>query len=397
MSKAVGTVLGIVGLVIIAIALYAICKKRKKARNYEDPPLAQAIWETKSPEQGYDELKVVKEASEGTFMYDELALATKGFAKENLIGEGGLGYVHKGVLPNGKSIAVKTLKEGGPNGLEAFKSESEAIARVHHRHLVLLLGFCVYGGKRMLVYEFVPNYNLEHHLHGKGVPPMSWSRRIQIAIGIAKGLTYLHEDCDPRIVHRNIKAANVLIDESFEAKVADFGLAKVVSDNNTHVSTCVMGTLGYLAPEYASSGKLTEKSDVFSFGVMLLELLTGKRPMDLSHALDDTLVDWARPLLNRGLEDGNFRELVDAFLERNYDNQQVARIAACAAASIRHSPKKRPTMRQILLALEGNASEEDLMDAEKPGNDIIHSDEWAILNPFERESDNQKDNTTSNP
>ncbi|XP_054824515.1 proline-rich receptor-like protein kinase PERK4 isoform X1 [Prosopis cineraria] len=383
MSKAVGPVLGIAAIVIIAIAFRVICtsKKRKKAQNYEDPHLAaaqggendnnaQPSERQKGSEQGCDELKVVKEVSEGTFTYEELALATKGFAKGNLIGEGGLGYVHKGVLPNGKTIAVKTLKEGGSHGLEPFQSESEAIARVHHRHLVLLLGFCISREKRMLVYEFVPCYNLEHHLHGKGVPLVSWPRRMQIAVGIARGLTYLHEDCDPRIVHRNIKAANVLIDESFEAKVADFGLSKVISDNNTHVSTRVMGGLGYLAPEYASTGKLTEKSDVFSFGVLLLEILTGKRPMDLSHALDDTLVDLARPLLNRGLEDGNLGELVDAFLEGNYDHQQVARVAACAAASIRHSPKKRPNMRQILLALEGNASSEDLIDAGIPPHDF---------------------------
>ncbi|KAI9089213.1 hypothetical protein K1719_029492 [Acacia pycnantha] len=385
MSQGVGTVLGIGALVVIAIAFYVIYttkKKREKAPNHEDPPLAQQggrnYNNAKESErqsqisqgQGYDESRVVKEVSEGTILYDELALATNGFVRENLIGEGGLGYVHKGVLPNGKAIAVRTLKEGGPLGVEAFKSESDDIARVHHRHLVLLLGFCIYRGKRMLVYEFVPNSNLEHHLHGKGVPPLSWSHRMQIAIGIAKGLTYLHEDCDPSIVHRNIKAANILIDESFEAKVADFGMSKVISDNNTHVSTRVMGTLGYLAPEYASSGKLTEKSDVFSFGVLLLEILTGKRPMNLSHALDDTLVDLARPLLNRGLENGNFRELVDAFLEGRYDNQEVARMAACAAASIRHSPKKRPTMRQILLALEGNASSDDLIDADQWLNQI---------------------------
>lgn len=304
----------------------------------------------------------------GTFTYEELAAATNGFSDDNLIGQGGFGYVHKGVLPNGKEVAVKSLKSGSGQGEREFQAEIEIISRVHHRHLVSLVGYSIAGGQRMLVYEFIPNKTLEHHLHGKGVPTMDWPTRMRIAIGSSKGLAYLHEDCHPRIIHRDIKGANVLIDDSFEAKVADFGLAKLTTDNNTHVSTRVMGTFGYLAPEYASSGKLTEKSDVFSFGVMLLEILTGKRPVDLSSAMDDSLVDWARPLLTRGLEeDGNFGELVDPFLEGNYNQNEMVRMAACAAASIRHSAKKRPKMSQIVRALEGDVSLDDLKDGARPG------------------------------
>ncbi|XP_058736100.1 proline-rich receptor-like protein kinase PERK4 isoform X1 [Vicia villosa] len=299
----------------------------------------------------------------GTFSYEELASATKGFANENIIGQGGFGYVHKGILPNGKEIAVKSLKSGSGQGEREFQAEIDIISRVHHRHLVSLVGYCVCGGQRMLVYEFVPNQTLEHHLHGKGVPTMDWPTRMKIALGSARGLAYLHEDCSPRIIHRDIKASNVLIDDSFEAKVADFGLAKLTTDTNTHVSTRVMGTFGYMAPEYASSGKLTEKSDVFSFGVMLLELLTGKRPLDLSNAMDESLVDWARPLLSQALEeDGNFAELVDPFLEGNYNNQEMIRLAACASSSIRHSAKKRSKMSQIVRALEGDVSLEDLKE-----------------------------------
>ncbi|KAK2411138.1 Proline-rich receptor-like protein kinase perk4 [Trifolium repens] len=299
----------------------------------------------------------------GTFTYEELASATKGFANENIIGQGGFGYVHKGILPNGKEVAVKSLKSGSGQGEREFQAEIDIISRVHHRHLVSLVGYCVSGGQRMLVYEFVPNKTLEHHLHGKGVPTMDWPTRMKIALGSAKGLAYLHEDCSPRIIHRDIKAANVLIDDSFEAKVADFGLAKLTTDTNTHVSTRVMGTFGYMAPEYASSGKLTEKSDVFSFGVMLLELLTGKRPLDLTNAMDESLVDWARPLLSQALEeDGNFSELVDPFLEGNYNHQEMIRLAACASSSIRHSAKKRSKMSQIVRALEGDVSLEDLKE-----------------------------------
>ena len=310
----------------------------------------------------------------GTFTYEELAAATDGFTDSNLIGQGGFGYVHKGILPSGKEIAVKSLKSGSGQGEREFQAEIDIISRVHHRHLVSLVGYCISGGQRMLVYEFIPNETLEYHLHGKGRPTMDWPTRMRIAIGSAKGLAYLHEDCHPRIIHRDIKAANVLIDDSFEAKVADFGLAKLTTDNNTHVSTRVMGTFGYLAPEYASSGKLTEKSDVFSFGVMLLELITGKRPVDATNAMDDSLVDWARPLLNRGLEeDGNFGELVDPFLEGNYNPQELARMAACAAASIRHSAKKRSKMSQIVRTLEGDVSLDDLKEGMKAGGLPAHT------------------------
>ncbi|AES94933.1 putative protein kinase RLK-Pelle-PERK-1 family [Medicago truncatula] len=327
----------------------------------------------------------------GTFTYEELAAATDGFIDSNLIGQGGFGYVHKGVLPSGKEIAVKSLKSGSGQGEREFQAEIDIISRVHHRHLVSLVGYCISGGQRMLVYEFISNNTLEYHLHGKGRPTMDWPTRMRIAIGSAKGLAYLHEDCHPRIIHRDIKAANVLIDDSFEAKVADFGLAKLTSDNNTHVSTRVMGTFGYLAPEYASSGKLTEKSDVFSFGVMLLELVTGKRPVDASITMDDSLVDWARPLLTRGLEeDGNFSELVDPFLEGNYDPQELARMAACAAASIRHSARKRSKMSQIVRTLEGDVSLDDLKEAIKPGHTTVNTSSGSEYDTVQYNSDMQK-------
>jgi hypothetical protein len=159
----------------------------------------------------------------------------------------------------------------------------------------------------------------------------------------------MHEG-HPRIIHRDIKSANILLDNNFQAKVADFGLAKLTSDSNTHVSTRVMGTFGYLAPEYASSGKLTDKSDVFSYGVVLLELLTGRRPIDAGDArpfLDDSLVDWARPALSRALADGDYDGVADPRLRGNYDPVEMARMAASAAAAVRHSAKKRPKMSQV--------------------------------------------------
>ncbi|XBJ16010.1 hypothetical protein VPH35_007745 [Triticum aestivum] len=307
--------------------------------------------------------------SKSTFTYDELVRATDGFSDANLLGQGGFGYVHKGVLPNGKEIAVKQLKLGSGQGEREFQAEVEIISRVHHKHLVSLVGYCISGGKRLLVYEFVTNNTLEFHLHGKGRPTLEWPIRLRIALGAAKGLAYIHEDCHPKIIHRDIKSSNILLDFKFEAKVADFGLAKFTSDNNTHVSTRVMGTFGYLAPEYASSGKLTEKSDVFSFGVMLLELITGRRPVDSTQTyMDDSLVDWARPLLMRALEDGNYDELVDARLGKDFNPNEIARMIACAAACVRHSARRRPRMSQVVRALEGDVSLEDLNEGVRPGH-----------------------------
>ncbi|KAK8619145.1 hypothetical protein V6N13_133112 [Hibiscus sabdariffa] len=303
----------------------------------------------------------------GTFTYEELSAATGGFSQANLLGQGGFGFVHKGVLPSGREIAVKSLKSGSGQGEREFQAEVEIISRVHHRYLVSLVGYCIARQQRMLVYEFLPNNTLEYHLHGKDRPVMDFSTRIRIALGSAKGLAYLHEDCHPRIIHRDIKAANILLDNNFDAKVADFGLAKLSEDNYTHVSTRVMGTFGYLAPEYASSGKLTEKSDVYSFGVMLLELITGKQPVDQTNAMYDSLVDWARPLLASGLEDGDFSQLVDPRLENNYNHEDMKNMAACAAASIRHSARKRPKMSQIVRSLEGNSSLDDLDEGGKSG------------------------------
>ncbi|KAK6150913.1 hypothetical protein DH2020_015845 [Rehmannia glutinosa] len=274
------------------------------------------------------------------FTYEELAAATGRFSPANLLGQGGFGLVHKGVLPNGREVAVKSLKSGSGQGEREFQAEVEIISRVHHRYLVSLVGYCIAGEQRMLVYEYVPNKTLEFHLHGH-----------------------------PRIIHRDIKAANILLDSNFEAKVADFGLAKLSSDNFTHVSTRVMGTFGYLAPEYAASGKLTEKSDVFSFGVMLLELITGRRPVDPTNKTMDSLslVDWARPLSARALETGDYSGLVDRRLEDNYVPHEMARMIACAAACIRHSAKRRPRMSQIVRALDGDSSLEDLNEGVKPG------------------------------
>ncbi|KAL0430365.1 UNVERIFIED_CONTAM: Proline-rich receptor-like protein kinase PERK8 [Sesamum radiatum] len=313
-------------------------------------------------------------ASRSWFTYEELSGATNGFSANNLLGEGGFGCVYKGVLGDGRQVAVKQLKAGGGQGEREFRAEVEIISRIHHRHLVSLVGYCISENQRLLVYDYVPNNTLHYHLHGKGKPVMDWASRVKVAAGAARGLSYLHEDCQPRIIHRDIKSTNILLDNNFEARVADFGLAKLALelDLHTHVSTRVMGTFGYLAPEYASTGKLTEKSDVFSFGVVLLELITGRKPVDSSQPLgDESLVEWARPLLAQALETEVFGDLVDPRLENNFVESETFRMIEAAAACVRHLASKRPKMSQIVRALDSMEESADLNNGMKPGQSGI--------------------------
>ncbi|CAN6881683.1 unnamed protein product [Brassica oleracea] len=316
--------------------------------------------------------------SKELFSYEELVKATNGFSDENLLGEGGFGCVYKGALPDGRVVAVKQLKIGGGQGDREFKAEVETISRVHHRHLLSLVGYCISENRRLLIYDYVPNNNLYFHLHAAGTPGLDWATRVKIAAGAARGLAYLHEDCHPRIIHRDIKSSNILLDNNFHPLVSDFGLAKLALDCNTHITTRVMGTFGYMAPEYASSGKLTEKSDVFSFGVVLLELVTGRKPVDTSQPLgDESLVEWARPLLSHAVETEEFEALVDPKLGRNYVGAEMFRMIEAAAACIRHSAAKRPRMSQIVRAFDSLA-EEDLTNGMRLGqSEVIDSAEQS--------------------
>ncbi|KAK8452202.1 hypothetical protein SEVIR_5G072800v4 [Setaria viridis] len=329
------------------------------------------------------------------FTYEELYQITNGFSAQNLLGEGGFGSVYKGCLADGKEVAVKKLKEGGGQGEREFHAEVEIISRVHHRHLVSLVGYCISDDQRLLVYDFVPNNTLHYHLHGRGVPVLEWPARVKIAAGSARGIAYLHEDCHPRIIHRDIKSSNILLDNNFEALVADFGLARLALDACTHVTTRVMGTFGYLAPEYASSGKLTERSDVFSFGVVLLELITGRKPVDASKPLgDESLVEWARPLLTQALESGKVGELVDARLDKNYDEVELFRMIEAAAACIRHSASRRPRMSQVVRVLDSLA-DVDLTNGVQPGkSEMFNVANTAEIRLFQRMAFGSQDFTT---
>ncbi|KAK6279702.1 hypothetical protein POUND7_019969 [Theobroma cacao] len=325
--------------------------------------------------------------SRSWFTYEELVRATDGFSEHNLLGEGGFGCVYKGILTDGREVAVKQLKIGGGQGEREFRAEVEIISRVHHRHLVSLVGYCISDHQRLLVYDYVPNNTLHYHLHGRGRPVMDWAVRVKVAAGAARGIAYLHEDCHPRIIHRDIKSSNILLDSNFEARVSDFGLAKLALDSNTHVTTRVMGTFGYMAPEYATSGKLTEKSDVYSFGVVLLELITGRKPVDDSQPLgDESLVEWARPLLAEAIEHQEFEELVDPRLEKNYVAHEMFRMIEAAAACVRHSAAKRPRMSQVVRALDSLDESSDLTNGMKPGQSEVFdsAQQSAQIRMFQR-------------
>ncbi|KAJ6324558.1 hypothetical protein OIU76_011790 [Salix suchowensis] len=312
---AIGAAIGIIMLSLIGLALWCMKKRRKEISGLNGVHVMPSSLGS-SPRSGSTFTKTQSTApliasgsssdcvslptessglgnSRPLFAFEELVKATNGFSSQNFLGEGGFGSVYKGYLPDGTDVAVKQLKIGGGQGEREFKAEIEIISRVHHRHLVSLVGYCMFETRRLLVYDYVPNNTLHFHLHEVGRLALDWATRVKIAAGAARGIAYLHEDCHPRIIHRDIKSSNILLDNNFEAKVSDFGLAKLALDSNTHVTTRVMGTFGYMAPEYASSGKLTEKSDVFSYGVVLLELITGRKPVDASQPLgEESLVEW---------------------------------------------------------------------------------------------------------
>uniref|UniRef100_A0A7N0TF87 non-specific serine/threonine protein kinase n=1 Tax=Kalanchoe fedtschenkoi TaxID=63787 RepID=A0A7N0TF87_KALFE len=216
------------------------------------------------------------------FTLRDLELATNRFSKDNVLGEGGYGVVYRGELINGNPVAVKKLLNNLGQAEKEFRVEVEAIGHVRHKNLVRLLGYCIEGTHRLLVYEYVNNGNLEQWLHGamRHHGYLTWEARMKVLLGTAKALAYLHEAIEPKVVHRDIKSSNILIDDDFNAKISDFGLAKLLGAGTSHITTRVMGTFGYVAPEYANSGLLNEKSDVYSFGVVLLEAITGRDPVD---------------------------------------------------------------------------------------------------------------------
>ncbi|XP_057967317.1 PTI1-like tyrosine-protein kinase At3g15890 [Malania oleifera] len=297
-----------------------------------------------------------KEPSWRIFSLKELHAATNNFNYDNKLGEGAFGSVYWGQLWDGSQIAVKRLKVWSDKAEMEFAVEVEILARVRHKNLLSLRGYCAEGQERLIVYDYMPNLSLLSHLHGQHSAEclLDWKRRMNIAIGAAEGIAYLHHHSTPHIIHRDIKASNVLLDSDFKAQVADFGFAKLVPDGATHVTTRVKGTLGYLAPEYAMLGKASESCDVYSFGILLLELASGKRPIEkLSTTIKRTIADWAMPLAY----ESKFDELADPKLNGKFVEAELKRVAFVALACAQNQPEKRPTMLDAVELLKGESEE----------------------------------------
>ncbi|KAL6541365.1 putative serine/threonine-protein kinase pbl3 [Orobanche hederae] len=294
------------------------------------------------------------------FSLDELRRATSDFSEDSMLGEGGFGCVYKGWLAvetltaarqgSGMAVAIKRLIPYGFQGHKEWLSEVNYLGRLHHPNLVKLIGYCIEGEDRILVYEYMPGGSLERHLFKRHAPCLSWARRIKVAVGAARGLCFLHESKSP-VIYRDFKTSNILLDSEFNAKLSDFGLAKAgPTESQTHVSTRVMGTEGYCDPRYLATGKLTLKCDVYSFGVVLLELLTGRRAIDESKCREEkNLVNWVRIHV---LDNGKVFRIMDTKLEGQYCKRSAYVAANIALRCVNHEPKYRPPMTYILEILE---------------------------------------------
>ncbi|XP_020081964.1 somatic embryogenesis receptor kinase 2-like [Ananas comosus] len=321
---------------------FAWWRRRKPQEHFFDVPAEE------DPEVHLGQLK--------RFSLRELQVATDGFNNKNILGRGGFGKVYKGRLADGSLVAVKRLKEERtPGGELQFQTEVEMISMAVHRNLLRLRGFCMTPTERLLVYPYMANGSVASCLRERppSEPPLDWPTRKRIALGSARGLSYLHDHCDPKIIHRDVKAANILLDEEFEAVVGDFGLAKLMDYKDTHVTTAVRGTIGHIAPEYLSTGKSSEKTDVFGYGIMLLELITGQRAFDLARLANDDdvmLLDWVKGLL----KEKRLEMLVDPDLQNNYVEAEVESLIQVALLCTQGSPMDRPKMSEVVRMLEGD-------------------------------------------
>ncbi|CAA0832509.1 Protein kinase superfamily protein [Striga hermonthica] len=299
------------------------------------------------------------------YSYKELKIATEDFSPANKIGEGGFGSVFKGKLRNGQMAAIKVLSSESRQGVREFLTEIQVISDVDHVNLVKLYGCCVEGKQRILVYNYLENNSLAQTLLGgrHGNIYFNWRTRVKICIGVARGLAYLHEEVRPHIVHRDIKASNILLDKDLTPKISDFGLAKLMPANLTHVSTRVAGTIGYLAPEYAIRGQLTRRADIYSFGVLLIEIVSGRNntntrlPVEEQYILERT---WQL------YEKNELVALVDTSLNGDFDAEQACRFLQIGLLCTQDSPKLRPSMSTVVQMLTGEKSISD-QKITKPG------------------------------
>lgn len=333
-----GAIVGIVFASLVGIALILAILWRKGylgGKDIEDKELRGAI-----------------ELQTGYFSLRQIKAATNNFDPATKIGEGGFGPVYKGILSDGAVIAVKQLSSKSKQGNREFVNEIGMISALQHPNLVKLFGCCIEGNQLLLIYEYLENNSLARALFGREVQRLNldWSTRKKIFLQIARGLAYLHEESRLKIVHRDIKATNVLLDKNLNAKISDFGLAKLDEEENTHISTRIAGTIGYMAPEYAMRGYLTDKADVYSFGIVALEIVSGKSNTNYRPKEEFVyLLDWAYVLQ----EQGNLLELVDPILGTNYSEEEAFRMLNMALLCTNPSPTLRPSMSAVVSMIEG--------------------------------------------
>ncbi|ESW17134.1 hypothetical protein PHAVU_007G213400 [Phaseolus vulgaris] len=345
-----GIVTGVLFISILCVLILCLCTMRRKRKT---PPTETEKTRTESTVPAVGSLP--HPTSTRFIAYEELKEATNNFELASVLGEGGFGRVYKGVLNDGTAVAIKRLTSGGQQGDKEFLVEVEMLSRLHHRNLVKLVGYYSNrdSSQNLLCYELVSNGSLEAWLHGPpGINcPLDWDTRMKIALDAARGLAYLHEDSQPCVIHRDFKASNILLENNFHAKVADFGLAKQAPEGRAnYLSTRVMGTFGYVAPEYAMTGHLLVKSDVYSYGVVLLELLTGRKPVDMSQPTgQENLVTWARPILR---DKDRLEELADPRLGGRYPKEDFVRVCTIAAACVAPEASQRPTMGEVVQSLK---------------------------------------------
>lgn len=337
LSLVFGSSVGCVSLIILIFGLFLWWRQRRNQQMFFD------VKERHHEEVSLGNLR--------RFQFRELQVATHNFSSKNVLGKGGFGIVYKGILQDGTVVAVKRLKDGNAIGGEIqFQTEVEMISLAVHRNLLRLYGFCMTPTERLLVYPYMSNGSVASRLKGK--PVLDWSTRKRIALGAARGLLYLHEQCDPKIIHRDVKAANILLDDCCEAVVGDFGLAKLLDHQDSHVTTAVRGTVGHIAPEYLSTGQSSEKTDVFGFGILLLELITGQRALEFGKAANQkgAMLDWVKKIH----QEKKLEMLVDKDLKNNYDRIELEEMVQVALLCTQYLPGHRPKMSEVVRMLEGD-------------------------------------------
>ncbi|CAN4107070.1 unnamed protein product [Withania somnifera] len=319
------------------------------------------------------------------FSYKELKKATRGFRDKELLGFGGFGRVYKGTLPKTNTVvAVKRINQEAKQGLQEFVSEIAIIGRLRHRNLVQLIGWCRQRGDLLLVYDFMPNGSLDKYIYDEPRVVLSWNQRFKIIKGVASGLFYLHEEWEQTVIHRDIKAGNVLLDSEMNGRLGDFGLAKLYEHGANPSTTRVVGTLGYLAPELTKTGKPTTSSDVFAFGALLLEVACGRRPIEAKAMPEELIiVDWVWDKW----KEGAILEIVDPRLSGEYDEMEALTVLKLGLMCSNNTPSKRPSMRQVVRYLEREVALPEMLaapdeyDGKKGGTSVVESEDYVHSYP----------------